>query len=342
MIQLSNKNGSSVWLTEIGAGIVSVVVPDRNGIFSDVVLGYTDRESYFYDGPCSGKIPGRFANRIANGKFELDGKSYQLAINNGPNHLHGGPEGFSNKVWEISCQDSSSIAFSLTSPDGDENYPGEIKVNAVYRWSDDNVLSLEITATTDKATVVNLTNHAYWNLAGEDSGSILSHELEINASNWLPTDDTLIPIGTIASVEGTPMDFRVSKEIGRDIKADFDALKFGKGYDNCWIIDGGAADPTNTGGSSEKALRKAAVLSEKKSGRILEVYTTQPAAQVYTGNWLAGSPISKSGRSYNDYDGVAIECQGLPDSPNQPNFPSTVLRPGEEYKESIEFRFLIK
>lgn len=326
MIHLINKNGASVMLTERGAGIVSIVVPDRNGVMGDVVLGYRDEESYLGDGPCAGKIPGRFANRIARGCFTLDGREYQLVKNNPDYQLHGGPDGFSNRLWKVAQTSESRAVFTLDSPDGDQGYPGAMHVEATYTWGDDNALTLEIKATADKPTVVNLTNHTYWNLDGEDSGSIFDHVLKINASRWLVTSEALIPTGELAPVEGTPMDFRTAKPIGRDIKADFPALRYGKGYDNCWVLDG------------QPGLKLAAELSSETSGRRLEIWTDQPAAQVYTGNWLDGSPVSKSGRSYRDYDGVAIECQGFPDAPNHPDFPSCVLRPGETYSRTIIFK----
>ena len=326
MIHLTNKSGASVMLTERGAGIVSIVVPDRNGVMGDVVLGYRDEESYLADGPCAGKIPGRFANRIDGGHFTLDGKEYQLVKNNPGYQLHGGPDGFSNRLWKASRISDTEVILTLDSPDGDQGYPGNMHVEATYTWSDDNSLTLSIKATTDAPTIINLTNHTYWNLDGEDSGSVLGHTLKLNASRWLVTTDALIPTGELASVDGTPMDFRTAKPIGRDIKADFPALKYGKGYDNCWVLDGAPG------------LKLAAELSSAVSGRRLEVWTDQPAAQVYTGNWLDGSPVSKSGRSYHDYDGVAIECQGFPDAPNHPEFPSCVLRPGETYSRTIIFR----
>ena len=326
MIHLINKNGAPVMLTERGAGIVSVVVPDRNGVMGDVVLGYRDEESYLGDGPCAGKIPGRFANRIAGGCFTLDGREYQLVKNNPDYQLHGGPDGFSNRLWKATQTSDTRVTFTLDSPDGDQGYPGAMHVEATYTWGDDNALTLEIKATADKPTVVNLTNHTYWNLDGEDSGSIFDHVLKINASRWLVTSEALIPTGELAPVEGTPMDFRTAKSIGRDIKADFPALRYGKGYDNCWVLDG------------QPGLKLAAELSSETSGRRLEIWTDQPAAQVYTGNWLDGSPVSKSGRSYRDYDGVAIECQGFPDAPNHPDFPSCVLRPGETYSRTIIFK----
>ena len=326
MIHLTNKIGASVMLTERGAGIVSIVVPDRNGVMGDVVLGYRDEESYLADGPCAGKIPGRFANRIDGGHFTLDGKEYQLVKNNPGYQLHGGPDGFSNRLWKASRISDTEVILTLDSPDGDQGYPGNMHVEATYTWSDDNSLTLSIKATTDAPTIINLTNHTYWNLDGEDSGSILDHVLKLNASRWLATSEALIPTGELAPVEGTPMDFRTAKPIGRDIKADFPALKYGKGYDNCWVLDGAPG------------LKLAAELSSAVSGRRLEIWTDQPAAQVYTGNWLDGSPLSKSGRPYRDYDGVAIECQGFPDAPHHPDFPSCVLRPGETYSRTIIFK----
>lgn len=330
LFTITNAAGSSVELSSLGAGIVSIVVPDKMGNMADVVLGYADATDYFYDGPCAGKVPGRYANRIAKGKFSIDGVEYNLAINNGPNALHGGPEGFQNQIWDSEEKDGKVI-FTYTSKDGEEGYPGTLTAKVEYSWSDDNELTIDMTATSDKSTIVNLTNHAYFNLAGEDSGSVLDHKLWLACSKYLPTDDTLIPTGEKVPVEGTPMDFRVAKALGKDIKQEFPALIYGKGYDNCWVVD-----------MWNRELRKVAELSEDTTGRVMEVHTTQPAAQVYTGNWLAGSPKSKSGRSYNDYDGVAIECQGMPDAPNKPNFPSQRLDAGETYNQTIKFTFKTK
>lgn len=328
LLTITNASGASVTLSTIGAGIVSVNVPDREGRMADVVLGYADPADYMADGPCAGKIPGRFANRIAKGRFTVGGREYQLAINNGPNALHGGPTGFQNRMWTVDKAEGDTVVLTYVSADGEEGYPGELKVTATYRWTDANELSLDLRAVTDSDTVINLTNHTYFNLSGHDSGSVLDHELWLAASRYLPTDDTLIPTGELADVTGTPMDFTSAKPLGRDIKADFPALNYGKGYDNCFVIDG--ADGT---------LRDVARLTDHVSGRTMTVATTQPGVQVYTGNWLAGSPINKSGRSYNDYEGVAIECQALPDAPNKPQFPSAGLRPGEEYHHIIVFRF---
>ena len=328
LLTITNAIGASVKLSTLGAGIVSICVPDRNGDISDVVLGYDNPADYLNDGPCAGKIPGRYANRIAKGRFSIDGVSYQLAINNGPNALHGGPTGFQNRIWRITHADGNSVKMAYTSADGEEGYPGQLDVVATYTWTDNCTLRLDIQATTDRPTVVNLTNHTYFNLSGHGSGSVLTHLLQLKASSYLPTDETLIPTGELADVAGTPMDFTTPKAIGGDINADFPALRYGKGYDNCWAIDG--ADGT---------LRTAAVLADMKSGRHLTVATDQPGVQIYTGNWLDGSPVGKDSVVYHDYDGVAIECQDFPDSPNHDDFPSTLLRPGSRYARALEFRF---
>lgn len=329
---LTNAAGASVKLSALGAGILSVVVPDREGNMADVALGYADAAQYISDGPCMGKIPGRYANRIAGGKFTLDGVEYQLEINNGPNALHGGSEGFYNKIWNSEAT-AQGVVFTLVSPDGDAGYPGTLTVKAEYTWSDDCELRLCISATTDRKTVINLTNHTYFNLRGEASGSVLGEQLQLNCSKYLVTDENLTPTGEMAPVTGTPMDFTKAKSLGEDIRKPFDALAFGKGYDNCYVIDGYK--------KGEMAL--AAVLTDEVSGRKLEVLTTQPAVQIYTGNWLNGCPVTKSGnRTYFDYDGVAIECQGMPDAPNHANFPSQVLDKGEQYAQSIVFRFSTK
>jgi aldose 1-epimerase len=329
--RLTNASGASIEVSSIGAGLISVSVPDRDGVLANVILGYANPADSLYDGPCAGKVPGRYANRIAKGHLVVGGKTYQLAINNGPNALHGGPEGFQNQVWNSEVK-NGKVVFSHYSPDGDEHYPGNLTATVIYSWSDDNKITIDMRATCDADTVVNLTNHTYFNLRGEGSGTALDHELMLNCSRYLPTDDSLIPTGEIAPVAGTPMDFTLPKMLGRDIKQDFPALRFGKGYDNCWVID--AYKPGE--------LKEAAVLSEASSGRVLHVATTQPALQVYTGNWLKGCPVGRCGRSYDDYEGVAMECQGMPDAPNKPQFPSQALKAGEEYHQIIEFSFKTK
>lgn len=329
IFRVENASGAWVELSTLGAGVVEAGVPDRDGRLVNVVPSYADAADYIADGPCLGKCPGRYANRIARGHLEVGDRTYSLTINNGPNALHGGPEGFQNRVWNAR-ELEDGVEFTYRSADAEENYPGNLDVKATYRWSDDNVLTLRFEAETDADTVVNLTNHSYFNLDGADAGSILDHELKINAAGWLPTDDTLIPTGEIHPVQDTPMDFREWKSIGKDIEADFPALKYGKGYDNCWTLDG-----WKPGRMSESAVQ----LRSTASGRTLTVDSDQPGVQIYTGNWLAGSPLNKSGRSYNDYDGVAIEMQGFPDAPNRPQFPTQLLRRGEKYERTIRFAF---
>ena len=325
---MRNSKGYEVELCNMGATIVGIRVPDREGRIDDVALGYENRMDYVTEGPCMGKVPGRYANRIAKGHFELDGKEYHLAINNGPNALHGGPTGFHKSLWEGRVEENR-VVFAIDSPDGHEGYPSDLYVEAVYDWDDDNRLELTLLAQTNGATIINLTNHAYFNLAGAGNGDIKGHTLRLNASNYLPTDQTLVPTGELRSVEGTPMDFRTAKAIGRDMEEQFDALLFGKGYDNCWPIDG----------YSEGKVQEAALLADPTSGRTLRVLTDHPAVQVYTGNWLSGCPMGKGGKRYGDYSGVAIECQGYPDAPNKPHFPSQVLRKGERYERHIVFCF---
>lgn len=327
--RIENGKGGWVVLSSLGAGIVEVGVPDSKGKIENVALSYSNPADYLYDGPCLGKCPGRYANRIAKGILKIDGMLYQLAVNNGPNALHGGPEGFQNQIWE-SKEIQDGVEFSYISADGEEHYPGKMEVRACYTWSEDNILTLKFEARSDADTVVNLTNHAYWNLDGADAGSVLEHGLRLKAAKWLPTDETLIPTGTLADVAGTPMDFRCFKSLGEEIGADFPALKYGKGYDNCWAIDGWEPG---------KMVNDAAVLVSAKSGRRLHVDSDQPGVQIYTGNWLDGSPANKSGKSYSDYDGVAIEMQGFPDAPNRPDFPSQLLKAGETYCRTIRFRF---
>ena len=330
LFSIVNADGSEVILSNLGACIVSVVVPDKDGNLADVVLGYRNPEDYDTDGPCMGKVPGRYANRIAKGRFAIGDKTYELAINNGPNHLHGGPgaQCFANRIWDAE-EIRDGVIFKLDSPDGDAGYPGNLHVEARYTWSDDHKLTLHLSATTDAETIVNLTNHAYFNLKGEEAGDVTDHLLKLFASRYLPTDETLIPQGEPAPVKGTPMDFTTAKPIGRDLKADFPALNYGKGYDNCFVVDDW----------QKGMVRPVARLAEASTGRQLTVSTDAPGIQVYTGNWLEGCPVSKSGKAYHDYDGVALECQAFPDSPNRPDFPFETLRPGEVYENTIVFAF---
>lgn len=330
--RLENESGAWVELSTLGAGIAGVAVPDREGRIGEVALAYANPADYIADGPCLGKCPGRYANRIAKGHLEVDGTLYQLAINNGPNALHGGPEGFQNQIWQAR-ELPDGIEFSYHAKDGEENYPGNLDLTATYTWSEDNVLTLKFHATSDRNTVINMTNHAYWNLDGADAGFVGEQEMLIEADTFLPTDDTQIPTGEFAPVDGTPMDFKAFKKIGRDLKADYEPLHIGKGYDHCWVI---------RDWEPGRMIEDAVVLRSDRSGRTLRVSSDQPGVQIYTGNWLAGSPRNKSGRSYEDYDGVAIEMQGFPDAPNKPGFPSQSLAPAHPYDRTIVFAFEAK
>lgn len=328
IITLTNSRGASVVLSSIGAGIVEINVPDRNGAVADVALGYKNIADYLYDGPTMGKTPGRYANRICHGRFSLDGKDYSLPVNCGPHHLHGGPEGFQNRLWKYDMG-SDCVTFTLNSPDGDSGYPGEVVAEVTYRWNDDNTLTIDYRASATVPTPLNMTNHAYWNLDGEGSGSAMGHVLQIEASAYVETDETLAPTGTLREVKGTPMDFTEAKAVGRDIKEPFDALVHGKGYDHCYAFD--AYDGKGT-------LVKGAELYSPVSGRRLVVKTTYPGMQLYTANWLTGgTPEGRHGADYKDYEAVALECQMFPDSPNHPSFPSAVLRPGERYHHVIVY-----
>ena len=364
---LKNSSGAYVQVSSIGAGIVSVVVPDRDGNLADVVLGYPDPISYFNDGPCAGKTPGRFAGRIANGRFTIDGIEYSLPVNNGPNHLHGGPDGFHNKVWE-SGECDEEVIFTYCSQDGEMGYPGTLNASIRYKWLEDNTLQITLEATSDAATIVNLTNHAYFNLNGEGNGDIRNHLLKLHASEYIPTDPDFIPTGEIAPVDGTPMDFREAKSIGEGMAAEFPDIIYGRGYNTCWILESqanerktasdscrseqqnshnsGTLESLQNGRNSETPeslqngqIRTAAILSSPSSGRSLTVRTSQPGLVIYTGGWLSDSPVGKCGRTYNDHEGVALECQNIPDAPNHPCFPSAVLRPGEQYLHRIHFSF---
>ena len=326
---IRNANGCEVQLCNIGASIVSVKSPDKDGKMDDIVLGYKDAMSYFGDGAASGKSVGRVANRIAKGKMTVEGVEYNLEINNGPNHLHGGTKGFANQLWE-SRVETNRVVFSRTSPDGEQNYPGELYVEAGYYFSDDNELEITYMARTDKTTVVNLTNHVYWNLAGEGSGqTILDHELHLNCSQVLEMDPTQIPTGVKLDVKGTPQDFTTWRKFGDEILSEFNHMKDFKGYDHFFVLDGWKPN----------ILSEVGELRCEATGRKVEILSSQAGAMVYTGNWLEGGcPITKSGSRYKDYAGVAIECQGYPNAVNEPSFPSVELAADELYCQKIVFK----
>ena len=336
MVTLKNKNGIELTAISYGGIITSLKVPDRAGKFADVVLGFDKLENYWADPPPPffGAIIGRYGNRIAKGKFTLGGKTYTLATNNPPNHLHGGNKGFDKQLWTITTKESgegSSAIFTRTSPDGEEGYPGTLQVRVTYTLTDKNELILDYHATTDKPTPVNLTQHTYWNLAGEGSGDILGHQLTINADRFTPVDTTLIPTGELASVSGTPFDFRQPTAIGARIDQNNDQLKKGPGYDHNWVLN-------RKGSGPEFAAR----LRDPQSGRTLEIATTEPGLQFYSGNFLDGALTGKSGKPYARRTGLCLETQHFPDSPNQPNFPSTILQPGKSYDSRTVVTFSAK
>jgi aldose 1-epimerase len=324
---LTNKNGVEVRAINYGGIITSIRTPDRGGAAGEIVLGLDSLQGYLGDHPFFGAIIGRYGNRIAKGRFTIDNQQYTLATNNGPNHLHGGNKGFDKRAWEarlISPQ--NGIAFTYVSADGEEGYPGKLTVEVVYSLNDNNELTVEYLARTDKATHVNLTQHTYFNLAG--SGDVLGHELTINADRFTPVDPALIPTGELAAVDGTPFDFRKSTPIGARIDAAHQQIAHGQGYDHNWVLN-----------RSGEGLQLAARVHEPKSGRTLEVRTTEPGMQFYTGNFLDGKIVGKGGQSYGRRSGFCLETQHYPDTPNQSNFPSTLLRPNEEYKSRTVFRF---
>lgn len=330
---LTNTSGASVEVVNLGAALVAVHVPDREGVLADVVLSYKDWKSYFGDGPFMGKSVGRYANRMggaagAGASFTLDGVLHTLIPNEGSNQLHGGAATLANKIWEARVE-GNRVVFSISSPDGEGGYPGNMVAEAAYHWNDECELEIVYSAECDAPTVVNFTNHAYFNLAGENSGSVLGHELQLNASNFVPTRPDNIPTGEIWPVEGTPMDFRSAKTLGRDIDADYAQITDAAGYDRCWVIDGW----------KKNILGEAGWLADPTSGRRMTILTSQPGVQLYTGNWLLGSPAGQSGRPYANRDGVALECQGFPDAPNHHNFPDQSLRPGERYIQKIVYKF---
>jgi aldose 1-epimerase len=328
---LTNRAGAEARITNYGATVVSLKVPDRRGRFADVLLGYDTldayRQSTFYVGP----VIGRYANRIARGRFKLNGKEYKLAVNNGENSLHGGLRGFDKVVWKarpLPTQSGAVLELTYLSKDGEEGYPGNLSVRVVYTLTESNGLRIDYSATTDRDTIVNLTNHAYFNLAGQGNGDILKHTLNIYADQFLPSDEKAIPTGELRSVAGTPFDFRRATAIGARISQDEEQLKFGNGYDHTFVINGRAG-----------VLRRAATASEATTGRVLEVWTTEPGMQLYTGNYLESTMVGKDGKRYGPRYGFCLETQHFPDSPNKPKFPTTVLRKGGRFNSTTIYKF---
>ena len=326
---LRNVKGATARITNYGGILLSLMMPDRDGKLADVVLGYDDLENYLRFNPYFGALVGRYGNRIANGRFTLDGKTYTLATNKDPHHLHGGLKGFDKVVWQARprrTKQGPALELRYVSNGGEEGYPGTLTVTAVYTLTSDNELRLDFTATTDKPTICNLTNHSYFNLAGK--GDILGHEVTIFASRFTPVDSTLIPTGELRPVKDTPFDFTTPHTIGERMGQDNEQLRFGNGYDHNWVIDKPAGQ-----------LGLMARVYEPTSGRVLEVFSTEPGLQFYSGNFLHNALPGKGGCVYQNHSGFAMEAEHFPDSPNHPNFPSVVLRPGKIYRNTILYRF---
>jgi aldose 1-epimerase len=335
LFTLKNKKGVVAQITNFGAKIVSIYVPDRKGNLADIILGYETIDEYIKGDAYFGAICGRYANRIANGKFKIDGKEYQLPVNNGPNSLHGGPEGFHNQVFDAkgveNTPNGEAVVMTYISKDGEMGYPGTLTLKVTYQLTEKNELRLNFTATTDKATHVNICSHGYFNLSGEGSSSILDHELMINANHFTPISDVVIPTGELKSVTETPMDFTKPVAIGKRINDKYDQLTFGNGYDHNWVLNKKPGEPG-----------LAAICYDPSTGRKMEVFTTQPGVQFYSGNWLNGSPKGKGGKPYGVRSGLCLETQNFPDSPNQSSFPSTLLSPGETYNHTCIYQFSVK
>jgi aldose 1-epimerase len=328
---LTNANGMEAHVTAYGGTLVSLTAPDRHGSFADVVLGMDTLDGCRTQTAYFGALIGRYGNRIAGGQFTLEGKTYHLPINDGPNTLHGGPLGFGKQLWqvrEVASEEGPAVEFGYVSKDGEEGFPGTLTAKVVYTLTNKNELKIDYTATTDKPTVVNLTNHAYFNLKGAGEGDILDHEVTIDASRFTPVDSVLIPTGELRAVKGTPFDFTKAIAIGARIETDDQQLKFGKGYDHNWVLD-----------KTRAGLAKAAEVYEPKTGRVLQVWTTEPALQFYTGNFLDGTIHGKGGKVYPRRGAFCMETQHYPDSPNHPAFPSTELKPGATYHTTTVYSF---
>lgn len=331
---IRNSKAVEVRIATYGGAVVSLKVPDKSGNLDDVVLGYDSLGEYETAKGYLGALIGRYGNRIGKGTFSLDRKEYKLAVNNGANHLHGGLKGFDKVVWTANASiqaDGPHLELTYLSRDGEEGYPGNLNVKVEYILTDSNELKIVYSATTDKPTIVNLTNHSYFNLAGAGKGSILDHQLTLNADRFTPTDNGSIPTGELRRVKGTPFDFTKSTAIGARIDQDDEQLKFGNGYDHNFVLDKNGDD-----------LSLAATVYEPTTGRLMEVFTTEPGVQFYTGNFLDGSSKGKGGRTYPRRSGFCLETQHFPDSPNKPKFPSVVLRPGETYSQTTIYKFSVR
>ena len=329
---LRNRRGMEARITNYGGIVVSLTAPDRDGKYADVVLGYNDLDTYLRPPfPYFGAIVGRYGNRIAKGRFTLNGVEYKLAVNNGENHLHGGLKGFDKVVWtarELRTSAGPALALSYLSKDGEEGYPGNLRARVVYTLTNNNELKIDYTESTDKDTVTNLTHHSYFNLKGEGNGDILEHVVVLRATRFIPTDAGSIPTGEIRNVAGTPFDFMKGNTIGARINNEDQQLRFGNGYDQTWVIEGHMG-----------TLRQAAIVYEPTTGREMQVWTTEPGVQFYTGNFLDAAIIGKSGKPYPRRSGFCLETQHYPDSPNKPNFPTTTLRKGATYRSTTIYRF---
>jgi aldose 1-epimerase len=331
IFELTNRNGVTIKATNYGGKVISLMVPDRNGIMDDVVLGYDAVTDYLHGNPFFGAIIGRFANRIANGRFELNGKAYQLAINNRNNSLHGGSGGFHNVLWKTESVTEKRIQFTYYSPDGEEGFPGNVEVRATYELSDENEFVISYQASTDRVTLVNLSHHSFYNLAGAGNGDILNHKMTIYADRFCPIDENLIPTGKLVDIAGTPFDFRQPTKIGEHIEETNDQIRLANGYDHNWVLN-----------KINNDLTLAASVYEPISGRAMEVFTTEPGLQFYSGNFLDGSDIGKAGKKYDYRSAFCLEPQHFPDSPNHPNFPSTVLKPGDIYQQKTIYKFSVE
>jgi aldose 1-epimerase len=337
---LTNANGMEVKILTWGGTLRQVIVPDRDGNMANVNLGFDNMADYESMSPYFGCITGRYANRIALGKFTIDGEEYSLAINNDPNALHGGLKGFDKVIWaaeEVESDEGVAVQFSYLSPDMEEGYPGNLDVKVTYTLTDDDILFMDYLATTDKTTVVNLTNHAYWNLKGEGMGTIDDHVLFIDADRYTPVDPTLIPTGELAPVADTPFDFTTPMAIGDRNRSDHEQIVIGRGYDHNWVIN---RNHSAEGAWDDREFKVAARLSEPTTGRVLEVWTEEPGIQFYAGNFLDGTVYGQADLAFRQGDGLALETQIFPDSPNQEGFPNALLAPGEEYKTRSAYRFL--